>query len=55
MFGNGMLLSRHIRLKAAFNHRHIFIDPNPDAAASFAERQRLFDAVAGWDQYDSAL
>ena len=55
VFGNGMLLSRHIRLKAAFNHRHIFIDPNPDAAASFAERQRLFDAVAGWDQYDSAL
>ncbi len=43
VFGNGMLLSSHIRLKAAFNHRHIFIDPNPDAAASFAERQRLFD------------
>ncbi len=38
VFGNGMLLSRHIRLKAAFNHRHIFIDPDPDAAASFAER-----------------
>ena len=55
VFGNGMLLSRHIRLKAAFNHRHIFIDPNPDAAAGFAERQRLFDAVAGWDQYDPAL
>lgn len=55
VFGNGMLLSRHIRLKAAFNHRHIFIDPNPDAATSFAERQRLFNAVAGWDQYDSAL
>ena len=55
VFGNGMLLSRHIRLKAAFNHRHIFIDPNPDAAASFAERQRLFNAVAGWDQYDPAL
>lgn len=55
VFGNGMLLSRHIRLQAAFNHRHIFIDPNPDAASSFAERQRLFDAMAGWDQYDARL
>lgn len=55
VFGNGMLLSRHIRLKAAFNHRHIFLDPSPDAAQSFAERQRLFEAVAGWDQYDSSL
>ncbi|GGB84886.1 NAD-specific glutamate dehydrogenase [Marinobacterium zhoushanense] len=42
VFGNGMLLSEHIRLAAAFNHQHIFIDPEPDATASFAERQRLF-------------
>lgn len=55
VFGNGMLLSEHIRLKAAFNHRHIFIDPNPDAAKSHAERKRLFEAVAGWDQYNPAL
>jgi glutamate dehydrogenase len=43
VFGNGMLLSEHIRLVAAFDHRHIFIDPNPDSATSHAERQRLFD------------
>ena len=42
VFGNGMLLSRHIRLVAAFDHRHVFLDPDPDPAASFAERQRLF-------------
>jgi glutamate dehydrogenase len=42
VFGNGMLLSEHIRLVAAFDHRHVFIDPDPDAAASFAERRRLF-------------
>ena len=42
VFGNGLLLSRHIRLVGAFNHLHIFIDPNPDAAISFAERERLF-------------
>ncbi|MEM7055071.1 MAG: NAD-glutamate dehydrogenase domain-containing protein, partial [Pseudomonadota bacterium] len=42
VFGNGMLLSRKIRLKAAFNHQHIFIDPNPDVEASFIERERLF-------------
>ncbi len=41
VFGNGMLLSRHIRLIAAFDHRHIFLDPNPDTAASFNERERL--------------
>ena len=55
VFGNGMLLSKHIRLQAAFNHVHIFLDPNPDAATSFAERQRLFDAVAGWDEYNREL
>ncbi|HEX3590094.1 MAG TPA: NAD-glutamate dehydrogenase domain-containing protein, partial [Pseudonocardiaceae bacterium] len=43
VFGNGMLLSEHIRLVAAFDHRHIFIDPEPDAEAGYAERRRLFD------------
>jgi len=53
VFGNGMLLSRHIRLQAAFDHRHIFLDPNPDPAVSFAERQRLFDLPrSSWDDYD---
>ncbi|CAM9772266.1 unnamed protein product [Discosporangium mesarthrocarpum] len=56
VFGNGMLLSRHICLVAAFNHRHIFIDPNPDAAASFRERQRLFKKKgSAWSDYDSSL
>jgi glutamate dehydrogenase len=56
VFGNGMLLSTHIRLVAAFDHRHIFIDPNPDAAASFAERQRLFAlGASSWADYDPAL
>ena len=53
VFGNGMLLSRHIRLQAAFDHRHIFVDPSPDAALSFAERQRLFDLPrSSWDDYE---
>jgi glutamate dehydrogenase len=55
VFGNGMVLSEHIQLVAAFNHLHIFIDPKPDAAKGFKERQRLFDAVKGWDQYDTKL
>jgi glutamate dehydrogenase len=56
VFGNGMLLSRHIKLIAAFNHLHIFIDPSPDAAASFAERQRLFDMPrSSWVDYDPKL
>ncbi len=56
VFGNGMLLSRHIRLLAAFDHRHIFIDPNPDAAASFVERERLFKLPrSSWMDYDSQL
>ncbi|TFD46642.1 NAD-glutamate dehydrogenase [Cryobacterium sp. TMT1-2-1] len=56
VFGNGMLLSEHIRLIAAFDHRHIFLDPNPDAAASFAERRRLFDLPrSSWGDYDEAL
>ncbi|WAL72016.1 NAD-glutamate dehydrogenase [Kitasatospora sp. YST-16] len=56
VFGNGMLLSEHIRLVAAFDHRHIFLDPNPDAAASYAERRRLFDLPrSSWDDYDKSL
>jgi glutamate dehydrogenase len=56
VFGNGMLLSDHIQLVAAFNHQHIFVDPAPDAAQSFAERKRLF-ALSGssWSDYDVAL
>ncbi len=56
VFGNGMLLSEQIRLIAAFDHRHIFIDPNPDPAVSYAERQRLFDlAGSNWADYDASL
>ncbi len=56
VFGNGMLLSEHIRLVAAFNHMHIFIDPNPDAASSFKERERLFNMPrSSWADYDSKL
>jgi len=56
VFGNGMLLSEHIRLVAAFDHRHLFIDPTPDAAASFAERRRLFDLPrSSWGDYDTSL
>ncbi|RCW45116.1 glutamate dehydrogenase (NAD) [Halopolyspora algeriensis] len=53
VFGNGMLLSEHIRLVAAFNHMHVFIDPDPDAASSFVERKRLFELPRStWDDYD---
>lgn len=53
VFGNGMLLSEHIRLLAAFDHRHVFIDPDPDPARSFAERSRLFSLPRStWDDYD---
>ncbi|MDA3934110.1 MAG: NAD-glutamate dehydrogenase [Gammaproteobacteria bacterium] len=56
VFGNGMLLSPYLCLQAAFNHLHIFIDPDPDPKTSYAERKRLFDAKAsGWDQYDQNL
>jgi glutamate dehydrogenase len=56
VFGNGMLLSRHIRLLAAFDHRHVFLDPTPDPAASFAERQRLFGLPrSSWDDYAKKL
>ena len=56
VFGNGMLLSRHIRLVAAFDHRHIFLDPNPDAAKSFVERERMFKLPrSSWEDYDTSL
>ncbi len=56
VFGNGMLLSQHIKLVAAFDHRHIFIDPNPDAAASWQERKRLFDLPrSSWADYNTEL
>jgi glutamate dehydrogenase len=56
VFGNGMLLSRHIRLVAAFDHRHVFLDPNPDAVASFKERSRLFKLPrSSWADYDAKL
>lgn len=56
VFGNGMLLSEHIRLVAAFNHLHIFIDPQPDAAQSYAERKRLFEMPrSSWADYQEEL
>jgi len=56
VFGNGMLLSKHIRLQAAFNHMHIFIDPNPDAESSYKERERLFNLPGcSWEDYDKSL
>jgi glutamate dehydrogenase len=55
VFGNGMLLSRQIKLRGAFNHQHIFIDPDPDPATSFAERERLFNLPrSGWTDYDTS-
>jgi glutamate dehydrogenase len=56
VFGNGMLLSQHIRLVAAFDHRHVFLDPAPDAAASFRERDRMFRLPrSSWADYDAKL
>ncbi|WP_174688531.1 NAD-glutamate dehydrogenase [Sphingopyxis witflariensis] len=56
VFGNGMLLSKTIQLVAAFDHRHIFLDPNPDAAKSWAERDRMFKLPrSSWDDYDKKL
>lgn len=56
VFGNGMLLSEHIALVAAFNHLHIFIDPRPDTAASFVERERLFALPrSSWSDYETSL
>ncbi|MDY6871318.1 MAG: NAD-glutamate dehydrogenase [Actinomycetota bacterium] len=56
VFGNAMLLSEHIRLVAAFDHRHVFLDPHPDAATSFEERRRLFGQPrSSWEDYDRSL
>ena len=56
VFGNGMLLSRHVKLLAAFNHAHVFLDPDPDPETSFAERQRLFALPrSSWSDYDRSL
>ena len=56
VFGNGMLRSRHIKLLAAFNHLHIFLDPNPDPEVSFAERERLFSLPrSAWSDYRQGL
>src|SRR6266850_2434774 len=56
VFGNGMLLSRHIKLVAAFDHRHVFLDPSPDAENSFKERSRLFNLPrSSWADYDAKL
>jgi glutamate dehydrogenase len=56
VFGNGMLLSRHIKLVGAFDHRHVFLDPNPDPVSSFAERERLFALPrSSWGDYDASL
>ena len=56
VFGNGMLCSEHTRLVAAFDHRDIFVDPNPDAPSSYAERKRLFDLPrSSWQDYDTSL
>ena len=56
VFGNGMLLSRHLKLVAAFDHRHVFLDPDPDPSVSFAERQRMFDLPrSSWADYNPSL
>ncbi|MGO9159231.1 MAG: NAD-glutamate dehydrogenase, partial [Streptosporangiaceae bacterium] len=56
VFGNGMLLSRHIKLVAAFDHRHVFLDPEPDTEVGYAERQRLFQLPrSSWADYDTVL
>ena len=56
VFGNGMLLSKHIRLVGAFDHRHVFLDPDPDPAASWEERRRLFELErSSWADYDREL
>ena len=56
VFGNAMLLSRHIRLVGAFNHLHVFIDPDPDPEAAFAERERLFALPRStWDDFDRSV
>ena len=53
VFGNGMLLSKHIKLLAAFNHMHIFVNPDPDPGVTWTERKRLFDmGRSSWSDYD---
>jgi glutamate dehydrogenase len=55
VFGNGVIESPHMKLVAAFNHMHVFLDPNPDPKRSYKERLRMFKAVQGWDQYNTDL
>ncbi len=55
VFGNAMLLSHHIKLLGAFNHSHIFVDPDPDPSNSFAERKRMFDNRLNWNGYNTEL
>lgn len=55
VFGNGVIESKHMRLLAAFNHKHVFIDPNPDPKVSYKERLRLFKNVEGWEGYNEKL
>ncbi|GAV20166.1 glutamate dehydrogenase [Mariprofundus micogutta] len=55
VFGNGMLLNPELKLIAAFNHQHIFLDPNPDSVKAFAERKRLFATAGGWDKHETKL
>lgn len=55
VFGNGMLLSEQIRLVGAFNHLHIFCDPDPDIKTSYKERKRLFENVKGWEDYNQKI
>ncbi|MDX8397766.1 MAG: NAD-glutamate dehydrogenase [Mariprofundaceae bacterium] len=55
VFGNGMLINPNLQLLGAFNHQHIFLDPNPDSTAAFKERQRLFKQVKGWGDYNIEL
>ncbi len=54
VFGNGVIEHDKMKLVAAFNHLHIFIDPNPDPESTFAERKRLFDEAKGWEHYDTS-
>ncbi|MDP0983822.1 NAD-glutamate dehydrogenase domain-containing protein, partial [Klebsiella variicola] len=56
VFGNGLLMSDKLQLVAAFNHLHIFIDPNPNPATSFVERQRMFELPrSAWTDYDTSI
>ncbi|HVR41103.1 MAG TPA: NAD-glutamate dehydrogenase domain-containing protein, partial [Thermoanaerobaculia bacterium] len=55
VFGNAMILSPHTKLIGAFNHTHVFVDPDPDPAVSFAERKRMFDGALNWNHYNTEL